>query len=222
MQANDGYGNERGVGGDTFSVRIFPPNTRSRDDCRLGCSLTGRPQQAVVVDNTDSTYSVEYTQYQTGNHSVFAELLIRGGVQATYYSNSTPDVQYAVSARSASQPGGTSLSIIGWQSPSLTAGLPGACFAANSYSVRWVGFVSPTQDSEYTFQFQRSLSISGDRMRLWVDNSMVVDQWSSLTTSGPSGTLGLQAFGFYDIWVDYKVQTTTMVAHSVVVRILKR
>ena len=215
-QANDGYGNERGVGGDVFSVRVFPPGTRTTEDCRMGCSAQGRPQQAVVVDNTDSTYSVEYTQYDTGNHTVFSELLVLGGVQATYYA--APNITVPVSARAASAPGGSSLSLVGWQSPSLTAGLPGACFSANSYSVRWVGFVSPTQDSTYTFQFQRSQSISGDRMRLWVDNSLVVDQWASLASAAPSGTIALQAFAFYDLWADYQVQTTTIIPHSAVVR----
>ena len=215
-QANDAYGNERGVGGDTFSVRIFPPGTRTAEGCRIGCSVQGRPQQAVVVDNTDSSYSVEYTQYDTGNHTVFADLLLRGGVQATYYG--APNISDPVSARAASQPGGSSLSLVGWQSPSLTAGLPGACFAANGYSVRWAGYLSPTQDAVHTFQFQRSLSISGDRMRLWVDNSVVVEQWTSLGSVGPSGTITLEAFAYYDLWVDYKVQTVTVVPHSVVVR----
>ncbi len=215
LQANDGYGNERGVGGDVFSVRIYPPGTRTVEACRIGCSVQGRPQQAVVVDNTDSTYSVEYTQYQTGNHTVFSNLLVLGGVQATYYA--TPNITAPVSARAASQLGGSSLSLVGWQSSSLTAGLPGACFAANSYSVRWVGYVSPTQDSTYTFQFRRMHPVNADRMRLWIDNSLVVDQWVSMASTRPSGTIALQAFSFYDLWADYKVQTTTIAPHSTVV-----
>ena len=60
LQANDVYDNERGEGGDIFSVRVFPP-------------VSGRPAHAVVVDEGDSSYVSEYTQYVAGNNLSYAD-----------------------------------------------------------------------------------------------------------------------------------------------------
>jgi hypothetical protein len=51
----DQFGNSRGVGGDSFSVHIYSRNLRSR------------PDHGSTVDNTDSSYSVEYTTYGAGS-----------------------------------------------------------------------------------------------------------------------------------------------------------
>lgn len=83
----------------------------------------------------------------------------------------------------------------------------------DGYSVRWTGFVSPTQDGEYTFQMTRSGSIVDDRVRVWVDNWSVIDQWSSLTALNPRGTLFLRAYSFYDVWVDYKAEGSVVSPH---------
>ena len=51
--------------------------------------------------------------------------------------------------------------------------------------MRWAGFVSPTQDGVYTFQWARSGSVAGDRVKLWIDNVAVFEQWASLATANP-------------------------------------
>ena len=70
IQANDQYSNERLVGGDTYSVRCYPPSTET---------IRQRAVHAVVVDDTDSTYSVEYTPYVSTGNTLHAELLQSGG-----------------------------------------------------------------------------------------------------------------------------------------------
>jgi hypothetical protein len=40
----------------------------------------------MVVDETDSTYAVEYTTFKSFTNTIYADLLSRGGVAATYYS----------------------------------------------------------------------------------------------------------------------------------------
>jgi hypothetical protein len=50
----DQFGNSRGVGGDSFSVHIY-----SKEPLK-------RPDQGSTVDNTDSSYSVEYTTFIAG------------------------------------------------------------------------------------------------------------------------------------------------------------
>jgi hypothetical protein len=50
----DEFGNSRGVGGDSFSVLIYAQELRKR------------PDHGSTVDNTDSSYSVEYTTFIAG------------------------------------------------------------------------------------------------------------------------------------------------------------
>ncbi len=60
-------------------------------------SHLSRPVHAQVVDEEDSSYIDEYTQYEAGNNTVFATLLNRGGITATYYDGNdfTTPVKYA-------------------------------------------------------------------------------------------------------------------------------
>jgi hypothetical protein len=108
----------------------------------IRCSTPTRAVHAVVVDNTDSSYSVEYSTFVSGPASVFLHQLKVGGVHATYYD--APGMMTPRSSRHASQPlGGYPVSTIGWQTMSATAGLPGASIAtADGYSVRWAGLGS--------------------------------------------------------------------------------
>ena len=165
IQANDMYDNERGEGGDLFSVRVVPPGGLASASTTGG----GRPVHAVVVDEGDSSYIAEYTQYVAGNNTLYATLLTQGGVSATYYDNKdfTLPVKY-----------------------------------------RWAGFVAPVTDGEYTFTMDAVDSFKKDRMRLWVDNKLIIDQWTSKRdTVDPSGTIDLRSSYYYDLAVDYKIES---------------
>ena len=54
MNSVDQFGNSRGVGGDSFGVHIYSKDVRRR------------PDHGSTVDNTDSSYSVEYVTYGAG------------------------------------------------------------------------------------------------------------------------------------------------------------
>ena len=216
IQVNDMYDNERGIGGDILTVRLYPSQAREADEaCMIGCSSPTRAVHAVIVDNTDSSYSVEYSTFVSGNTSIFAHQLKPGGVHATYYD--APDLTLPRSSRFASQAlGGYAASKIGWDSMSSTAGLPGASVAtADGYSVRWAGFVSPVDDGLYTFQWARSGNVDADRVKLWLDNSVVIQQWTSLEHANPQGTISLKGFAFYDLWVEFKVEGSGIGQHFV-------
>ena len=132
IQANDMYANERGDGGDIFSVRIFPPGS-------IESGLDGRSMQGVVVDNTDSSYSVEYTTYKSGKSTLYAALLVRGGVTATYYDypDFTSPVKYAE--------GTTNLQNVQFE-PYAASDNDLSIPTINEFSVRYAGFVAPTKD----------------------------------------------------------------------------
>mmetsp|Transcript_34887 Transcript_34887/g.82189 ORF Transcript_34887/g.82189 Transcript_34887/m.82189 type:complete len:5981 (-) Transcript_34887:63-18005(-) len=190
IQANDMYDNERGEGGDIFSVRVYPPNS-------IEAGLEGRAVHGVVVDNTDSSYSVEYTTYKSGHSTLYAALLVRGGVTATYYDNSdfTLPVKYAE--------GTTNLQNVQFQ-PANAYDNDNSVPTVSSFSVRYAGFVAPTRDSTYDFQWDRQNGAAEDRVRVWVDNSLIIDQWTSLAASSPSGAIELRSAYYYDTMVDYK------------------
>lgn len=68
----------------------------------------------------------------------------------------------------------------------------------SEYGVRWSGFVSPTLAGTYTFfvslfddvppQPYVAWTGSDERVKLWIDNSLVLTEWSSLSTNFPLGT----------------------------------
>jgi len=76
---------------------------------------------------------------------------------------------------------------------------PAATLPADNFSVRWRGHVLPSVDGNYTFQ-----TTSDDGVRLWVDGTLVVDNW---TVHGPttnsSPQMALKAGFAYEIKLEY-------------------
>eukprot|EP00290_Baffinella_frigidus_P000367 CAMPEP_0180183136 /NCGR_PEP_ID=MMETSP0986-20121125/41047_1 /TAXON_ID=697907 /ORGANISM="non described non described, Strain CCMP2293" /LENGTH=821 /DNA_ID=CAMNT_0022136569 /DNA_START=159 /DNA_END=2622 /DNA_ORIENTATION=+ len=169
IQANDMYDNERGEGGDIYSVRVYPPNS---------------------IEQGNTTYAA-------GNSRLYAALLVRGGITATYYDNNdfTTPVKYAE--------GTTNLQYAQFQSTSARDN-DNSVPTVESFSVRYAGFVAPTRDSTYQFKWNRGIGTGTDRVKLWVDNSLIIDQWSSLGASAPTGLIELRSAYYYDARIEYK------------------
>ena len=157
-----------------------------------------RPVHAVVVDEGDSSYISEYTQYAAGNNTLYATLLTKGGVSATYYDGA----DFATPVKCAKHT--TSLQTIQLKDSSL-ANHDFSITTIDSFSVRWVGHIAPVLDSTYTFTWDRGTANMTDRVRLWVDNSLIIHQWSSLAMQDPTGTIDLRSSYYYDVKVEYKV-----------------
>jgi hypothetical protein len=86
------------------------------------------------------------------------------------------------------------------------------------FSVRWTGFVRNTLPVGYTYTFHATLhdatmldnTNTDERVQLWIDNSLVISQWTSLDTANPSGTVSLPVNGdYYSLVMEYKVGTTS-------------
>ena len=83
----------------------------------------------------------------------------------------------------------------GTASPDAASGVP-----IDNFTVRWSGLIEPLYSETYTFS-----GTADDRFRVWVNNSLIVDKW---TTSGAgSGTINLQAGQKYPIVVEFKELT---------------
>jgi hypothetical protein len=83
---------------------------------------------------------------------------------------------------------------------------PGSLVADGVFSLRWTGLIRTPQQSSYTFQAALGSSTAFDeRVKLWVDNSLLIDQWSSLASTAPQSIVPpLYADQLYDIQVEYK------------------
>jgi hypothetical protein len=75
------------------------------------------------------------------------------------------------------------------------------------FSVRWTGFIKPSRTDTYTFYTTVHAATNtgtNERVQLWIDNSLVIAQWTSLATVDPSGTLSFPvAEDYYNLVMDY-------------------
>jgi hypothetical protein len=146
-------------------------------------------------------------------HDVLVSQALKGGLQATYYTAIKPET--AITSDSPSLFGPNTAfraKLVPTISQSMTSAVAGSLDSIDSsFGVRFTGFFSPpTSGQTYTFASAVGGSSGGtssafERVRLWLDNSLVVDQWSSLGTTRPTGTLQFDsANGLYDIKLEYK------------------
>uniref|UniRef100_A0A7S4KLE9 PA14 domain-containing protein n=1 Tax=Guillardia theta TaxID=55529 RepID=A0A7S4KLE9_GUITH len=177
-----------------------------RTDVEGVCPTCPRLIRANVVDNQDSTYTAYFTGTQKGRYTVVTSLVNSGGLLATYYDGDPVQSttvysysDYGISVRvdplvdwSAAQAGNKAI----------------ASLTSSTWGVRWVGFVRPSLANQYTFQV--SIGESTERVKLWVDNSIIIQQWTSIDGTTVSGTMGFgNGNGYYDISLLYKCATSS-------------
>jgi hypothetical protein len=75
---------------------------------------------------------------------------------------------------------------------------PAAGVAADNYSVRWTGQVSPRFSGSTTFY-----TSSNDGVRLWVNGQQLVNNWTNHGTTEDSGSITLTAGQKYDVKLEY-------------------
>ena len=80
-----------------------------------------------------------------------------------------------------------------WQSGSKAAGLP-----SDNFSVRWTGQVQPEHSETYAFYTQ-----ADDGTRLWVNGTLLIDDWTNHAVREKQGQITLQADQKYDIKLEY-------------------
>lgn len=78
---------------------------------------------------------------------------------------------------------------------------------ANTYSVRWQGTVQPRYSETYTFN-----TFTDDGVRLWIDNKLVIDNWTNHQPTINNGTMTLTAGRRYSIRMDYFEDTGNAIA----------
>eukprot|EP00960_Hanusia_phi_P070728 767378-Hanusia_phi.AAC.2 len=149
-------------------------------------SVLSRPQSPGIS-------SVEFLPTLPGLQAVQVSLPLQGGLFATYYSDS-----------SLSQPVDNRVDTMSYDeyfasnyfSAPNYLGLPNTSFA------RWEGLLTPWTSSAFSLYFP--LVQSNERLRLWVDNALIIDQWSSLSSLEPTGSVLLATEAYYQVRIEYK------------------
>lgn len=80
-----------------------------------------------------------------------------------------------------------------WESSS-----PGGDVDGDNFSVRWTGQILTTEAGEYMFS-----TISDDGVRLWVNNKLIIDDWSFHAPETRAGKIALDAQKKYDTRLEY-------------------
>jgi hypothetical protein len=73
-----------------------------------------------------------------------------------------------------------------------------ASFPMEHYSVQWTGQVTPPSSGTFTFY-----TTSDDGVRLWVNNRLLIDNWTGHAPTEDSGTIALEGGRPYDIVLQY-------------------
>jgi hypothetical protein len=202
------YSNERGIGGDVFVSRAFPGGcthtTCSVQEFALpgGAACSGCPTvvRGAVIDQSDDTYAVTYTVTKKGTYKVVSSLATPGGLTATYYSSVNADIFSLHDSNNLNKVKLKDNVPVDFSSTNQNLPEVGA-----TGSIRWHGFVKPSKAAEYTFYVKnyRSSSFS-EKVRLWVDNSLVIEASSQMGANELSGTIGFgKSNDLYDIQVAY-------------------
>jgi hypothetical protein len=77
-------------------------------------------------------------------------------------------------------------------------GSPDSNIGAETFSVRWTGFVKAKYSQTYTFTTR-----SDDGVRLWVNNQKIIENWTNHAPTDNKGTIALQAGVVYPIKLEY-------------------
>lgn len=82
------------------------------------------------------------------------------------------------------------------------SGSPDPSIIEYTFSVRWTGWIQAPATGTYTFT-----TLSDDGVRLWVNNILVIDNWTEHAATEDSGSISLEADQKYDITLEYYEHT---------------
>ena len=75
-----------------------------------------------------------------------------------------------------------------------------------SFGVRWSGFIRPSLAQRYTLH--AAVVEVDERIKLWVDNRILINQWSSLKSTSLQSTIDFATIGgYYLVLMEYKQVT---------------
>jgi len=133
----------------------------------------------------------------SGLVAVSSSLVQCPGIYATYYSDNNLAPSSAVKA--------AAVPAIDFSAAQKTPPIGSSLSANTSYSIRWAGMLQPLHAQ--THEIFATVQTAAERVKLWVDNVLLIDMWSSL-----QGVIEVSAFvqfpktagNLYDIRAEYQ------------------
>ncbi len=138
------------------------------------CSQTPPIAPEQDSDQTEPTLSTQAVKVGSGN-----------GLNATYYDNA--DFTGASLTRIDPSPN------FDWGD-----GSPAASIGSDTFSARWTGQIEPRYSQRYTFY-----TTSDDGVRLWVNNQLIINNWTLHSPTTNTGQIALQAGARYNIKLEF-------------------
>ena len=135
-------------------------------------------------------------------HQISLKTAAGQGLAATYYDNSSMIPSFSPVDL-----------VLDWSGDVTDRPYP-TSLPDTSFSARWAGFVKPSRSDQYTFfvtlggceSMDTCKNLTSERVRLWVDDVMIIDQWASLASMEPLGTYTFpEGEELYNVAMDYKV-----------------
>ena len=162
-------------------------------DGRLrSCTVRARGISS-ICDSMFATYTVT----SAGTYALNIYVL-RNGISATYYSNASFSPQSAIVSFNTIQ-----VTNLSW--PTQLGVLEPYLVPVSNQAVRWAGYLAFENTTPLLIMFFTKFSGLNERIKLWIENSLLVDQWTSLSNSMPNGTFFFsRGSGFYEIEIEYQ------------------
>ena len=156
-----------------------------------------------VADSGDGIPVFSYNCTTAGTLTLSTYVAQAGGLYATYFDTDSLTSGLYVRQDATVDWSGTGdvASTTEWP------GAAGESVDGASFSVKWRGFVRAPYANTYTFtaKLDQEAGDDGERVKLWIDNSLVIEQWASLAIRSPTGTFYFEKKEFlYEILADYK------------------
>ncbi|MEP6584129.1 MAG: PA14 domain-containing protein [Ginsengibacter sp.] len=138
------------------------------------------------------TFSKAVKVYGTGCATSLADLSYANGngLKAEYFTNSTASAGFNAT------PDLTQLDKavnFNWGN-----GGPSPTISADVFKVRWTGKLRPLTDDNYTIYL-----LASDGVRLWINNTLLIDSWNDQSTTVHSAQISLLKANDYDIRLEY-------------------
>jgi len=129
------------------------------------------PTSTLAVRSGFGKYEVNLIPHTvSGLVAVSSSLIQCPGVYATYYSDNNLAPNSAVKA--------AAVPAIGFSAAQKTTAAGSSLSANTPYSIRWAGMLQPLHAQ--THEIFAIMQTAAERVKLWVDNVLLIDMWSSL------------------------------------------
>ena len=191
MTARDASNNNVGHGGDIFYIEIR--NKWTIDVYGVCTAVAGSkstlsaPIKGVMNDNSDGTYSFDYSVSFDGAVTVIVELLTQGGVKAQWFPNlsyTLPTIKSNITSN-----------INFYWTPGDPDFIPGLNY---DFTAKFFGKLRPPTTETYSFFFQQD-----DGAKLSIDDAVIINRIGELWAWTNTFTQSFTANIFYDLKIDF-------------------